>query len=257
MVEMFSLEQLLFVVGTIAIAIFLTYIANFVWRLKRKYDLLCFIIGDYIFMFFMLFLLLSKFEEVPELLSSLLIAELTLALVWVELSKRPELRLGDFVPLIYKKHTTGLDYKSGYHDEPPKPSAFLKLKEVSYENLKFDEKFSFSVDLSNIGYQEIMVHEYVYYIDGKRQKPIPLGEPPYDKRLRLITQDRHTIDMLPLHIKNAGFHKIHFEVIATTVKRSKEVWFFITKDFKKLRYVEMNPYKRLLSPLIKNELKDP
>jgi len=253
---MFSLEQILPFAGTIAIALTVTYIAIFVWRLKRKYDLLCFLIGDYMLLIFMLLFIVSKFEEVPSLLSSLLIAELTLALVWVELSKRPELYLGDFVPIIHKKNTTGLAYKAGYHDEPPKPS-LVGIKEVSCKDLKFNEYLSFAVDLSNIGYQDIMVHEYVHYINGKRQKPIPLGEPPYDKRLTLITQDRHTINIPSLHIKSAGFHKISLVVIATTVKCSKEVWFYISKDFKKLRYVEMLPYKRLLSPLIKNELKDP
>lgn len=252
---MFSLDQLLFVASAFVITFALTYIANFVWKLERKYDVQCFIIGDCVFLIFIFLLFVSKFEDVPSLLSSFFIAELTLALVWVELSKRPELKLGDFVPIIHTKHTTGLAYKAGYHDEPSKPSRFLEIRQVSHKDLKFDEHFSFSIDLSNIGYQEIMVHEYVYYIDGKRQQPIALGEPPYDKRLRLITQDRHTIDMPSLYIKSAGFHKIRFQVIATTVKCSKEVWFHISEDFGKLRYVEIYPLKRLLSPLIKNELK--
>jgi len=257
---MSNLEQaVIYIAGVIVITIILYYLYNYVWRLERKYDLICFMIGDLILMFFLVLLVFSKFEDVPTLLSSLFIAELTLALVWVELSKRPELKLGDFVPIILKSHTigSGVDYKAGYHDEPPKPSTFLKIKEVSYKNLKFDEYFSFSVDLSNIGYQEIMVHEYVIYIDGKRQNPIPLGKPPYYERARLITQERYTIDMPSLYIKSAGFHKIHFQVIAATVKCSKEVWVFISKNFKQLRYLEMNNYKHLLSPLIKSVLKDP
>ena len=257
MVEMFSLEQWLFILGATLLVNYLLHLL----RLERKWDVRCFIVGYFVFVaFFSLVifsLVIDRLDLIPELISSFVIALLTLTFVWAELSKRPELKLGDFAPIIRKKNTTDLAYKAGYHDEPPKPSRFLKIRQASYDNLRFDEHFSFSVDLSNIGYQEIMVHEYVYYINGKRQKPIPLGEPPYDKRLRLITQDRHTIDMLRLRIKSAGFHKIRLVVIATNEKRSKEVWFYISKDFRKLRYVEMNPYKRLLSPLVKNKMKDP
>ena len=253
---MFSPEQLTIIGGIIAIALIVIYLAKFVWNLQRKYDLKCFIIGDFVFMVFMFLLFFLKLEDIPNLLSSLLIAELTLSLVWVELSKRPELKLGSFCPIIFKKQGRRLAYKAGFHDEPPKPSGF-GIKEASYNDLKFDDFFSFSADLSNVGYQEIMVHEYIIYLDEKRQKPIPLGEPPHNKRLRLITQDRHTIDIPRLHIKNAGFHKIRLEVNATTMKCSKEVWFFISEDFKKLRYVHVYPLQKLLSPLIKNELKDP
>ena len=251
---MFNLAQLLFIAGTIVIALVLFYLINFVLQLERKYDLNCFLIADGIFMFLLIF---TNFEDVPSLLGSFFIAELTLALVWVELSKRPELKLGDFVPIIYKKKTTGLAYKSGFHDEEPEPSRFLKIKEVSYENLKFDERFSFSVDLSNVGYGEMMVHDYTLYIDGKRQKPIPLGKPPYDKRLRLITQERQPIDMPSLNIKNAGFHRIHVIFSGMTIKCSKEVWFSISEDFRKLRYIEIYPFHRLLSLFIKKKLKNP
>ena len=250
---MFTLEQLLFyIVGIIVLAL-LVYT---VWRFERKCDVQCFFFGHIIFLTFLFLFSISPVDQFPSLISSLVIAELTLALVWVELSKRPELKLGDLVPIIYKRHTTGLDYKAGFHDEEPKPSRFLKIKEVSYQNLKFDERFSFSFDLSNIGYGEIMVHDYDYYIDGKKQSTIPLGTPPYDERLRLTTQKRHPIDMPTLYIKSAGLHKIYVMVSAMTVKCPKEVWFFVSEDFKKLRYVEMPRWKYLLSPLIKAKLKN-
>lgn len=255
---MFSLEQWLLILGATILANYLLYLL----QLERKWDIRCAVIGYWVsvtFFFSIIFsIVINKIDLIPELISSLIIALLTLTFVWAELSKRPELKLGDFVPIIRKKITTReLAYKAGHDDELPKPSRILRVRQVSYKDLKFDECFSFAVDLSNIGYQEIMVHEYVLYIDGKRQKPEPLGEPPYDKRLRLITQDRHTINIPSLQIKEAGFHKIHLAVVATNEKRSKNVWFYISKDFRKLRYVEMNPYKRLLSPLVKNELKDP
>lgn len=212
---MFNFEQLPFIIGTIVSAIILGYLFRFVQRLERKYDLNCFIIGDAIFMGFCLLLPFSPVDQVPSLITSLVIAELTLALVWVELSKRPELRLGDFIPVIYgtDKGTRYLEYKAGFLDEEPEPTRFLRIKEVSHKDLKFDEHFSFSVDLSNIGYQEIMVHDYKLEIDGKRQKPIPLGKPPYDKRLRLITQDRHTVNIPPLNIESSDSirYVLHFQ----------------------------------------------
>jgi len=61
---------------------------------------------------------------------------------------------------------------------------------------------------------------------------------------------------IPFSFKSSGFHKIRIEALATTVKCSKEVWFHISEDFEKLRYVEMYPLKSSLSPFIKNKLKD-
>jgi len=255
---MINFVQLLLITGIIALVTVLSFLSYFLWRSERKSDSICFLFGDAIALFFILFLSFCNIEQFPSLLSSLVIAELTLALVWVELSKRPELKLGDFVPIIWKTVTPNeVQYKAGYHDEEPKPSRFLGIREVSHSDLKFDSQFSFSVDSANIGYTEIGVHEYVIYIDGKRQLPIPLWSGPNEERLRLIAQERHTIDILPLHIESSGFHKIRIRVSATTLERSKEVWFFISEDLKKLRYVRMYPLKRLLSPLIKAELKDP
>jgi len=256
--NVFSLEELIFVAVIVGYAVISIYLFRFIWRLERRYDRLFFMVGDAIFLIFYLFILFYPLEEVASLVSSLVIAELTLALVWVELSKRPELKLGGFVPIVFgtDKGISYVVYKTGFHDEEPKPSTFLKIKEVSHESLKFDEHLGFSLDLSNIGYEEIMVHDYIYFIDGNKQKPIPLGTPPYNRRLRLITQERHAIDIPPLNIKNAGFHKLNVVFSGMTAKCSAEVWFFISDDFRKLRYVEMAPYKRLLSPITKAKLKD-
>jgi len=256
-------DQLLYILGTIVIAIVLIYILNYVWKLNRKYDLACFLIGDYIFMIFMFLLLFSPFEQVPSLLSSLFIAELTLALVWVELSKRPELKLMSFVPIVwvFERPESGIPLSilradDGKQGQLSRPSRFLGIKEASIRYAKFGKHFSFAIDLANIGYEEIMVHEYVIYIDGKRESFVALllneksGE-----RLSLKTQQRHTINLSPFSIKSSGFHKIRIEVLATTVKCSKEVWFYISEDFEKLRYVQMNSLKSLLSPFIKNQLK--
>ena len=246
---MFSLVQLLSVAGTIGLAIFLFYLFNYVWRMERKYDLLCFLFGDGIFIIFFLFLFFSKSEQVPSLLSSLVIAELTLALVWVELSKRPELKLLSFVPIVHDRQTIQ-SYRADYHGELSEPSRFLQVREASYpndENLKFDDRFSFSVDLSNIGYDEVVVHEYIVYLDGKRLRTTALTSKSNPlERLVLKTQQRHTIDVLPLFIESSGFHKIRIKVLATTIECSKEIWFYISEDFKKLRYFEMYPLKRLL-----------
>lgn len=252
--NMFSSEQLLFIAGTIALGFILYYIFNFIWRLERKNDVKFFILGDMIFMIFIYFFILFP-EQVPDLISSLFIAELTLALVWVELSKRPELKLLDFIPIIHDTQTT-MVYRADKFGRLSEPSKFLKIREASYEDLNFDRQFSFTVDLSNIGYTEIMVHEYIVYLDGDRQAPIPLWSRPKLERLKLVTQQRHTIDILSLYIENSGLHKIKVEVLATTVKCSKEIWFYISEDFRSLKYVEMAPYKHLLSRIVESKLND-
>jgi len=254
--EMFSSEQLLYIAGTIILGLVLYYMFDFVWRLERKNDLKFFLLGDVIFMIFFFLLIFSPIDQVASLISSLVIAELTLALVWVELSKRPELKLLDFIPIIHDIHTTRI-YRADQLGKLSEPSRFFKIREASYpkyEDLKFEKQFSFTVDLSNIGYTEIKVHEYVVYLDGESQSSIPLWSNPNVERLSLITQQRHTIDIFSFYVKNSGFHKIKVEALATTVKCSKEVWFFISEDFKTLRYIEMAPFKRLLSPLIKAQL---
>jgi hypothetical protein len=202
-------------------------------------------------------ILITRFDLVPEIISSAVIALLTLAFVWAELSKRPELIMLGSVPIVHDIQTLTI-YKADYHGTLSKPSIFLRVREASFPetNHTFDEKFSFAVDLANIGYEEIMVHEYIILIDGKRQKPIPLGNLPYDERLRLIAQQRHPINMPSLNINSAGFHKISIQAIATAEVYRKEVWFFISDDFKKLKYVDIdNPLNRLLSRLLPQLIK--
>lgn len=229
--------------------------------LKRLWDARCFLIAYYISVtfFFLIFysLIIDRLELVPQLISSLVVALLTLTLVWVELSKRPELRLLAFVPIIHDKHSTEFR-KADYHGKLSKPSRFLSIREASFEDTKFDDRFSFAVDLANIGYEEILVHEYVITLDGERKTPEALLSPSNTlERLVLRTQQRYTVNMLPLHVEKAGFHKIKVEVFATTVKTQKEIWFCTSEGFERLRYVEMYPLKRLLSLLVRSQLKDP
>jgi hypothetical protein len=228
----------------------------------RKYDFWCFFFGFYIsfaFFYLMIFsLILGRFDLLPQIISSYVIAILTLALVWVELSKRPELKLGDFWPILYDNTGQYLSYKAGYHNEPIFISKLLHIKEVSYGNIRFENLFSFSFDLSNIGYEEIMVHDYTVYINEQRaMQPIPLGANPNVERLKLITQQRFPIDIPPLRIDNVGFHKMRIVVSATTLKCQKDVWFVLSDDFMRLRYVEMYPLKRLFSYFIKKKLNFP
>jgi len=251
---MFTFEELL----SIAVAILGSLIvAYFVRRLERKYDLQCFIIGNFLCVIFFLLIWLFP-QQLSSLIQSLFIAELTLALVWVELSKRPELKFLECIPIIHDRIGTG-HRRADTHGQLSEPSTFLRIREATFPNidLNFSTEFSFAVDLSNIGYQEIMVHEYVVYIDGQRQKPIPLGTQTNLERLRLITQGRYPINIFPLYIRTSGLHKIKIEALATTTKCSREVWLHISEDYKKLRYTEMFPLKRLLSPLVKAKLKDP
>ncbi len=259
--NMFSLEILFNIAILVGTGLFTILLIRFVLRLERKYDSVFFFFGIVIFIIFYLFIGFTPFDNfvnlIPNIVFSLVIAELTLALVWVELSKRPELKLLEFIPIIHDRQTTGRK-RADNLSKLSQSSRFLKIREASYpnyEDLKFEKQSSFSVDLSNIGYEEIMVHEYIIYIDGKKGSPQELFsklEP--SERLTLKTQQRHTIDILPLYIESSGLHKIRIGVFATTTKLSKEVWFFISEDFKKLRYVEMNPYKRLLSRIVKAKL---
>jgi len=251
---MFNIEELLIKIGLpLAFFIIAVYTA---FRLQRKTDIYGYLFGLIILAIFLIFLFpISTVEQFPSLISSLVIAELTLALVWVELSKRPELDMSDLVPIIRDKHSTGIAFKAGYSSEPTLSSRLFKIREVCSEDLKFDESFSFSFDLSNIGYGEIMVHDYDVYVDGKKQSTLALGIEPQIERLKLITQQREPVDVPALNIKSNGFHRIEVRVSAMTAKVSKEVWFFISDDSKKLRYVDMFPLKRLFSPFIKAKLK--
>jgi len=235
----------------------------YIFRLKRKNSALCFIAAYYmgeVFSFlFYLSIRMGNLQTLSETISSLVIGWLTLALVWAELDKRPELSLLDFVPLIHDERTRNV-YKADYHGKVTGPSRFLKIREASYpqlQDLRFDRQFSFAVDLANIGYEEIVAHEYVIHLDGERQQPVALLTLPPDQRLSLKTQQRYTINIQPLNIGTAGFHKVRVEVSATTAKTSKEVWFFVSDDFKKLHYVYFYPLKRLLSHFIKHALSDP
>lgn len=108
---------------------------------------------------------------------------MTLVFVWAELSKRPELSLRGFCPIVFRKQISGgLEYKEGISSEPLFVSQKLKIKELEHFGVLFDESFSFTVDLANIGYEEIVVHEYVVKIDGKRQTPVPLWSIPGEDR---------------------------------------------------------------------------
>jgi hypothetical protein len=211
-------EMLAFYIVTVMIIV---VVLRLVIELRRKYDLRCFFIGYFISMvFFYLVLyaiLISRFDLVPEIISSAVVALLTLAFVWAELSKRPELEMTASVPIIHDISTLSV-FKADYHGMVSKPSTFLRIKEASFPdmNLLFNENLSFSFDLANIGYEEIMVHEYIFYIDGNRQKPIPLGRQPVSERLKLIAQQRTPVDMPQLNIKSAGFHKIYIKALATT-----------------------------------------
>lgn len=204
--------------------------------------------------------LMGNLQVLSETISSLVIGWLTLALVWAELDKRPELRLLEFVPIVHTLATMAL-WKADYHGEILGPSKYLKIKEASNpknKGFRFDQQFSFSIDLANIGYDEIVVHEYVVYLDGKKRPPVALATPsPVDQRLSLRTQQRYPIDMQPLNISTPGFHTLRIEVLATTAKASKEVWFFISDDFSKLRYTHVDPLKRRLSHFIKSTLAQP
>lgn len=220
----------------------------------RKYDFICAFIGYYVILGFVsiafLSIIIGKLELLPDVISSCVIAMLTLALVWVELSKRPELKMLDFIPTAhFHIADEGVEWRA---DREPgqlsEPSKLLGVIEASYKNpnLKFNEKFSFTVDISNIGYEEIVVHEFIVFVDGKITRRDCL-----DKGLR--TQERLGINTYFLGV-GPGFHKVRLQVLATTVSVSKEVWFFISEDLRKLEYLEVYRWKRLIGQGLERKL---
>jgi len=253
---MFNLEQMIFYVLATLIIIVLPLLTLF--KLERKWDQRCLVVGYYtcmVFFYLVIFSLsIGKFELVPTIISSLVIALLTLALTWVELSKRPELKLLDFIPITHVLPDT--IWKVGFNvGQLSTQSRFLKIREAC--GMKITIHSSFSVDLANVGYGEIMVHEYVYYVDGRSQTTKGLvSESNAQERLILKTQQRHTINIPRLYIRKPGFHKLRLDVSASTIRVSQEVWFFISEDLQKLNYVEIHPLKLLFSPIIKAKLKN-
>lgn len=93
-------------------------------------------------------ILMGDFQLLSETISSLVIGWLTLALVWAELDKRPELALLGFVPIIQDEKTRNI-YKADYHGNLTDPSRFLKIREARALNLGqhylFGDRDSFSV----------------------------------------------------------------------------------------------------------------
>jgi len=152
---MFGLIMLLYALSVIILPVLFLY----KWKLERKHDLWCFLFGYYIsdiFLFLIIFALEGgNLESIPNMISSLVIALLTLAVVWVELGKRPELRLLHFIPIIHvlpdKIWIVG--YNTG---KLSNPSTVLKVREAS--DVKVTTRLSFTIDLANIGYGEIIMN---------------------------------------------------------------------------------------------------
>jgi hypothetical protein len=222
----------------------------------RRYDLICFLIGYYIILgwsyLVILPLAIGQPALVPEVISSGVIALLTLALVWVELSKRPELKMLNIVPVVnFHIENVGVMWKADTEPgQMSKPSRLLGIIEASYANpdFKFRERTSFSVDVANIGYEEIVLHEYIVSVDGKR-----VCRNTIDKGLR--TQERLSIDTDFLKAGPAGIHKVVVQVLATTISITKEIWFCISEDKNKLRYVDALPWKQWFHGYTERELK--
>jgi hypothetical protein len=178
---------------------------------------------------------------------------LTLALVWVELSRRPELFFAGINPIIRSEEPKLYVLDINSLGKLSSPSRFLKIREAS--DLDFNKYFSYSFDIENIGYEEVVIHEYIVSIDNKEEPPVPLFSPDnLTERLTLRTQQRHPVWIFPLDFKTEGFHKVRIQVKATTIGCSKEIWLVISDNFRKLRYVEVGPRQRFLSLFVKRNL---
>lgn len=227
----------------------------FVTKLKRKYSVICFTAAYYMGVAFSFLIYLSiltaNLQALTETIASLTIGWLTLALVWSELDKRPELGLLNFIPVAYNPGgKVSESYQCPANREPgqiSKKSRFWKIREASFSDpdLKFDKSFSFSFDLSNIGYEEIVPNNYVVFVDGKTIREGEFGD------VVLRAHQKRELSTGLLAIQTAGFHEVSIEVYTALTKVSLGIWFFVSNDYKKLKYVKAYLPKFLWRPLIK------
>ena len=226
-----------------------------VTKLKRKYSVICFTAAYYMGVAFSFLIYLSiltaNLQALTETIASLTIGWLTLALVWSELDKRPELRLLNFIPVAYNPGgKVSESYQCPANREPgqiSKTSRFWKIREASFSDpdLKFDKAFSFRVDLTNIGYEEIVPNNYVVSVDGKTIREEEFGKE------ALRTHQKRELSTSFLAIQTAGFHEVSIEVYTALTRVSLGVWFFVSNDYRKLRYVQAYLPKFLWRHLIK------
>jgi hypothetical protein len=195
---------------------------------------------------------------IPDLLSSTVISELTLTLIWLELSKRPELTLRGLMPILYYRNLRG--FASNYHDlvdSLPNPLRLGILearfaKPLDPLNL---ENFSFRIFVANIGIEEITVNECRTLIDDGKPIQKQLFTTTIERFVTLKTQQRHKISLPPLMLSQPGLHKIKFSVYASTTGVGTEIWFHLSKDLSTIRFLRTSPFLRAFGFLVQRKLR--
>jgi hypothetical protein len=174
-------------------------------------------------------------------------AVLVIILVWYNLSERPELRL--------------LHVRFGYQKYPSVAleQADESLARYSYllGNIwracipqEYEGNVHVFTDVANVGFREVIIHEY--QLDDVQRNcrvygPRPLFEDAgTQRRITLKIQGRHPI-WAPIY-STQGFNKMRFSVIATTMKTSRQFWFYI--DGLNVTYAEPGKIRRVLVKLL-------
>ena len=229
----------------------------------RERDINCALIGSIILSIFVAAIIISagynRADLIPDLLSSVVIAELTLTLIWLELGKRAELTLRGILPILY--YSSHLPFPKNYSDLTARydiTSPCVYFKEI--REAKFDrnigerlDDFSFRIYVANMGQEEITVHEFVTILDESRPSMTQLltedGKP-----ITLKCQQRHTISIPYLGLKKTGFHKLWISVYTATSGVGTEIWFNLSEDFSTVRFIRIVPLHHLFGRFIKSRL---
>jgi hypothetical protein len=223
----------------------------------RQRDINIFFIGLFIFLLFIIVIIISlvfgKFELVPELVSSAVISQLTLTLIWIELSKRPELTLRGLAPIIYRGDPAQSMFAANLVNELPQPSFFWGIVELHTPVPSPLQFLSFQMYVANVGYDEIMISEYVAELD--KMKPIGrLLQEKDTEGVLLKAQQRHKIMFPSLGLEKPGFHKLKLGVYASTTGVSTEIWFSVSNDLTEIRYMRTSPFLSSLGSLTRRQL---
>jgi len=218
----------------IVLAPFLLYFL----RLNRRIDFYCAMLSLFVGIAF--FYIIAYFEILPNRLdlfpstiSSLAIVWLTLALVWVELSKRPELLFMNPVPVacvgcnrgepfFFRADSTGSSLELPSLTRIGKAS-FPKSKH-KFENLYFD------IELTNLGNQEIMVRKYCFAEDSENPIWVTLNK-------SLANEQIECLRIGPLLSGQTGFRKIHVEAKSALKKVHIDLYVYLSENREILTYV--------------------
>lgn len=213
----------------------------------RRVDIFLYSSLTVVFIIVALSLLYVGLASVAPLIFSLIQAVLVIILVWYNLSERPELRI--------------LHVRFGYQRYPSVTLIQAEESFVRYDCMlgkiwrtsipqEYKDNLYVSTDIANVGFREVVIHEYhLEDVQANRRiyGPIPLFEDvTAQRRMSLKIQGRYTV-WAPVYSR-LGFSKMRFVVFATTMKTTKEFWFY--KNGSNIFYVEPSKIRRIFVKLL-------